>query len=327
MKRREFITLVGSAAATWPLAARAQQALPVVGYIDPASSGLQGERNQDAFRQGLKETGFIEGRNVTVEYYYGESQPDRARAIAADLARRKVAAIASVGGPGMALIAKAATSTIPIIFEVGSNPVQYGLVASLSHPGGNITGVNSLIGELWPKQIDLLAKLLPNSRVFGALITGATATAALVEAATRASAEAVGRKLVVARAATPDEFDAAFATVKSQGAEALVIGASPLALSQADQLAALAARFALPAIYAFREIPRAGGLMSYGIEIGESYHLVGVYTGRVLKGEKPSDLPVVQATRFVLVINLKAAKALGLTVPEALLAITDEVIE
>jgi putative tryptophan/tyrosine transport system substrate-binding protein len=240
----------------------------------------------------------------------------------ADLVRRKVAAIASVGGVTAAQVVKAATSTIPVIFEVGFDPVQDGLVASLSLPGGNLTGVNSIIAELWPKQIDLMAKLLPNSRVFGVLPTG------------RATAErqpwaagSFGRRLVVASAFTPQDFDAAFAALARQGAEALIVGASPLSYSQGDQLADLAARYSLPAIYAFREIPKSGGLMSYGIEIDESLRLVGLYTGRVLKGEKPGDLPVVQPTRFMLAINLKTAKTLGLEIPPTLLALADEVIE
>jgi putative ABC transport system substrate-binding protein len=323
VRRRQFITLLGGAAA-WPLAARAQRpARPVVGFVEPSGPSPE-RRSEAAFRQGLKETGFIEGQNVTVEYRYGENQPDRLREHVADLVRRNVAAIASIGGVGTAQIVKAATSTIPVIFEVGSDPAQNGLVTSLSRPGGNLTGVNSVIGELWPKQIDVMAKLLPSSRLFGVLPTGRLP---VERQPWQQAADAIGRKVVVATALTPQEFEPAFAALARQGAEALIIGASPLSYDQGAQLAALAARYSLPAIYAFREIPKAGGLMSYGIDIDESLRLVGLYTGRVLKGEKPADLPVVQPTRFVLAINLKTAKALGLTVPTSLLAIADEVIE
>jgi putative tryptophan/tyrosine transport system substrate-binding protein len=322
LKRREFITLLGGAA-VWSVVARAQQAaMPVVGYVYPGEGNPQG-RSEAAFRQGLRETGFIAGQNVTIEYRYGENQPDRTRENVADLVRRNVAAIASVGD-GTARIIKAATSTIPIIFESGFDPVQGGLVASLSHPGGNLTGVNSVIAELWSKQLDLMTKLLPGSHVFGVLPTGRSTAE---RQPWQQAAGSIGRKLVVATAFTPQELEPAFAALARQGAEALIIGASPLSYSQGNQLAALAARYSLPAIYGFREIPKAGGLMSYGIEIDESLRLLGVYTGRVLKGEKPGDLPVVQPTRYVLTINLSAAKALGLTVPPTLLAIADEVIE
>jgi ABC-type uncharacterized transport system substrate-binding protein len=325
MKRRDFITLLGGAAA-WPLSARAQQpALPVVGYINPSAGDPRG-RLETAFRQGLGETGFIEGQNVAVEYFYGLDQYDRVREFAADLVRRNVAAIASTGGATTAAIVKAATSKIPVIFEIGSDPVQNGLVASLNRPGGNLTGINSFVADLWPKLFDLLAKLLPSSLVIGILVSGRAQLERLRQEA-QPAADAIGRKVLIATAFTPLELDEAFMALARQGAEALVVGASPLSSSQADRLAALAARYSLPAIYAFREIPEAGGLMSYGIKIEESFHLVGVYTGRILKGEKPADLPVVQPTRFDLVINLKTAKALGLTVPPNLLAIADEVIE
>jgi putative ABC transport system substrate-binding protein len=325
MNRRDLMTLIGGAA-VWPVAAHAQQgAVPVVAYIDPVAPSAQRDIAHAAFERGLKETGFIQGQNIAVEYHYGNSQPERVKEIATNLVRRKVAAIASVGGVPTAQIVKATTSTIPIIFEVGSNPVQDGLVGSLSRPGGNLTGVNSVIGELWPKQLDLMARLLPNAHVFGALFTGGDSPerVRLVQMA----AEAVGRKLVVASAFTPQEFEAGFAALAQQGAEALIIGASPQSVSQPEQLANLAAHYSLPTIYAFREIPKAGGLMSYGIDILESHRLVGVYTGRILKGEKPAELPVVQSARFVLAINLKTAKNLGLTVPPSLLAIADEVIE
>jgi putative ABC transport system substrate-binding protein len=283
-------------------------------------------RSEAAFRQGLRETGFIEGQNVAVEYFYGQDQPDRLREIVADLVKRNVAAIASIGGIPSAAMVKAATSKISIIFEVGSDPTQGGLVASLSHPGGNLTGVNSSLAEIWTKQFDLIAKLLPSSRVFGFLVTG-KATLERLRQEAQPAAETMGRKLLVATAFSPQEFDAAFAELARQGAEALIVGASPLSYSQGNQLATLAARYSPPAIYAFREIPKSGGLISYGINIDESLRLVGLYTGRVVKGEKPGELPVVQPTRFVLAINLKTAKTLGLTVPSSLLAIADEVIE
>ncbi len=325
MNRRDMMALLGGAA-VWPVAARAQQApVPVVAYIDPVAPSAQRDMAHAAFEQGFKETGFIQGQNVTIEYHYGYSQPQRVREIATDLVRRKVAAIASVGGVPTAQIVKAATSTIPIIFEVGFDPVQGGLVASLSRPGGNLTGVNSVIAELWPKQLDLMTKLLPNAHVFGALFTGGSSPerVRLVQTA----AEAVGRKLLVATASTPQEFEAAFAALSQQGAEALIIGASPQSVGQPEQIANLAAHYSLPAIYAFREISKAGGLMSYGIDILESHRLVGVYTGRILKGEKPAELPIVQPARFIMTINLKTAKSLGLTIPPSLLAIADDVIE
>jgi putative ABC transport system substrate-binding protein len=325
MRRRAFITLLGGAAML-PVAARAQQAgMPVVGFVYPAEGDPQGP-GEVAFRQGLRETGFVEGQNVTVEYRYGRNRPDRFQEAVADLVRRNVTAIASIGGVTAARVVKAATSKIPVIFEVGFDPVQDGLVASLSHPGGNLTGVNSVIAELWPKQLELMARLLPSSRVLGLLFTGRP-SAERMPPLMQPAAEAIGRKLALATAFTPQEFDGAFAALARQGAEALVVGASPLSYSEGDRLAASAARYSLPTVYAFREIPRAGGLMSYGIDIDESLRLVGIYTGRVLKGEKPADLPVVQPTNFKFVINLKTARALHLDVPPNLLAIADEVIE
>jgi putative tryptophan/tyrosine transport system substrate-binding protein len=296
------------------------------GWISLPFRGSREGRSEAAFRQGLRETGFIEGQNVAVEYRFGQDQPDRLQRMVIDLVKRNVSVIASNGGVATARIVKAATSKIPIVFEVGFDPVQDGLVASLSHPGGNLTGVNSFIAELWPKQLDLMAQILPSSRVFGLLITGRSQlerTPRLVQPA----AEAIGRKLVIATAFTPQQLDQAFAALMQQGAEAVIVGASPLSYSQGSQLAKLAAHHSLPAIYAFREIPEAGGLMSYGIEIDESVHLVGVYVGRVLKGEKPADLPVVQPTNFEFIINLQTARALDIDVPPSLLAIADEVIE
>jgi putative ABC transport system substrate-binding protein len=324
--RRDFITILGGVAA-WPMAARAQQpALPVIGYL---SLGTPESVTPivAAFRQGLAETGFVEGRNVVVDYRWTED-PARLPDLAADLVRRNVAAIISGGGVLTATTVKAATSTIPVIFEVGNDPVQYGLVASLSRPGGNLTGVNSLIAEAFPKGFELLTKLLPNSRVF-AVVMGPNTPDLIARAKqeAQATADALGRKLLFANPATPQEIDEAVASLVRQGADAIVFRASPLTNGQRERLVALAARYSVPAIYAFREAAEAGGLMSYGVDIRLSFHLVGVYAGRILKGEKPADLPVQQATKFELIINLKTAKTLGIEVPSTLLAIADEVIE
>jgi putative ABC transport system substrate-binding protein len=326
MRRREFIAGLGSAAA-WPPAARAQKAqIPVVGYLSIAGPDPQGHL-EAAFRQGLRETGFIEGQNVVVEYRFAQNQPDRLRELAADLDRQNVAAIVT-SGTRAATIVKAAVSKTPVIFEVGDDPVRNGLVASLSRPGDNLTGVNSLIAEAWPKLLDLIAKLLPNSRVFAILVTGGTANQLeQLKQEAQPAAEAIGRKLLVMTAFTPPELDEVFPSLMRQNADALIVRASPLSNTRREQLVALAARYSIPAIYAFREIAEAGGLMSYGINIKESFRLVGVYVGRILKGEKPADLPVQQATRFEFVVNLKTAKALGLSIPETLLATADEVIE
>jgi putative tryptophan/tyrosine transport system substrate-binding protein len=327
MRRRDFIAGLGSAAA-WPVVARAQQSgLPVIGFISGGS--LENSvRYLTAFRAGLSENGYVESQNVTVEYHWLEGQFDRVPGLVADLVRRRVAVIATPGNPVTALAAKAATATIPIVFGVGDDPVRTGLVASLSRPGGNLTGVNSFIAELWTKHLDLVTQLLPNTHVFGMLATGGTPNQ-LDQLRTEAqpTADAIGRKLLVVTAFTAREIDEAFAALLRQGAEALIIRPSPLTYDRREQLAALAARYSIPAIYPFRENAEAGGLMSYGINIDESMRLVGVYVGRVLKGEKPGDLPVVQPTKFELMINLKTAKTLGLEVPSKLLALADEVIE
>jgi putative ABC transport system substrate-binding protein len=327
MKRRDFIKLLGGAAAGWPLAVQAQQTvMPVVGYLTLGTL----ESNSSivaAFRQGLAESGFVEGRSVAVEYRWTDD-PARLPEIAADLVRRNVAAIISGGGTLTAATIKAATSTIPVIFEVGNDPVQNGLVASFSRPGGNLTGVNSLIGEVWTKEFELITKLLPNSRIFAVVMGPNTPDLiAQVKQEAQRAADALGRNLLLANPTTPQEIDEAVASLVRQGADAIIFRASPLTNSQRERLVALAARYSVPAVYAFREAAEAGGLMSYGINIQESFRLVGVYTGRILKGEKPADLPVQQATKFELVINLKTAKALGLTVPPTLLALADEVIE
>jgi putative ABC transport system substrate-binding protein len=327
VRRRQFIAGLGSAA-VWPLASEAQQAsMPVVGYIhlDRRESH---EPLLAAFRQGLRESGFIEDQNIRVEYRFGEDRGDRIPELATDLIRRNVAVIAATGGTRTAAIVKAGTSTIPIVFEVGADPVRNGLVASLNRPGRNVTGVNSLIADLWTKQLDLLAKLLPNSAAFAVLLTVSTPEQLeqLRQEASRAG-DIIGRRLLVVTAFTPPGLDEVFSRLRLQGADALLVRAGPMPYTQREKFAELAARYAIPAIFPYRENAEAGGLISYGIRIDESFRLVGIYVGRILKGERPSDLPVVQPTKFELVINLKTAKALGLTIPETLLATADELIQ
>jgi putative ABC transport system substrate-binding protein len=326
LQRRTFIAGLAGAAA-WPLAARAQKArIPVVGYLGIAEQDPRGPFLA-AFRQGLRETGFIEGQNVVVEYHFAQNQTERLRELAADLDKRNVAAIITSSTRATTIV-KSAVSKTPIIFEVGDNPVSNGLVDSLSRPGGNLTGVNSLIAEASTKQFELIAKLLPNSRVFAILVSGGTANQLeQLKQQAQPGADAIGRKLLFVTAFAPPELDEVFPWLMRQGADALIVLASPLSNTRREQLVALAARYSVPAIYAFREIAEAGGLMSYGINMKESFRLVGVYTGRILRGEKPADLPVQQATRFEFVINLRTAKALGLTIPETLLATADEVIQ
>jgi putative ABC transport system substrate-binding protein len=326
MRRREFIAGLGTAAAACSLAARAQRAaIPLVGYM---GAGQLAETNLAAFRQGLREVGFIEGQNIAVEYRFAEFRRDLLPEIAADFVRRHVSVIAATGGVPLAAAAKAATSTIPIVFEIGTDPVQAGLVARLNRPGGNITGVNSTIADLWPKLFDLMAKIRPRSRVFGIMFTGIDPN--LMEQVRRdakPAADAIGRRVFFVAASTPQEIDAAFLTLAQQGVEALVVTASSLALAARVQLAVLAARYGIPAVYTFRNNVEAGGLMSYGIKIEESVRLVGEYVGRIIKGERPGDVPIVQPTRYQFAINLKTAKALGLDIPPDVLALADEVIE
>jgi putative ABC transport system substrate-binding protein len=325
MNRRDLIALLGGAAML-PVAAKAQKTMPVIGYLGLGTV----ESNRlivAAFRQGLAEAGFVEGRNVSVEYRWTEN-PARLSELAADLVRQNVATLISGGGNLTAATIKAATTTIPIVFEVGNDPVQMGLVASLSRPGGNLTGVNSLIAEAFPKGLELMTRLLPNGRLM-AVVMGPNTPRQIehMKQEAQAAVDAIGRKVVFANPTTPEEIDEAVASLVRQGADAIIFRASPLTNTQRERLVALAARYSVPAIFAFREAVEAGGLMSYGINIQESFHLVGIYAGRILKGEKPSDLPVQQATKFELAINLKTAKTLGLTVPPSLLAIADEVIE
>jgi putative ABC transport system substrate-binding protein len=326
MQRRQFITGLGSAAA-WPLAARAQQpALPVIGVILTQSADDDYKSITVPFLQGLKETGYVEGQDVTVEYRYAENQIDRLPALAADLVRRRVAVIVAQGNT-VAAVAKAATTTIPIVFAAGFDPVASGLVASLNRPGANVTAIANLAAELAPKQLQLLRGLAPNAAMFGVLADPASPNTQYVVADLQAAARTLGLQLVIANASTDSDLETAFATFSQQHVGAVLVSNSNLYNRRMEQLAALAARHALPAIFPFREYVRAGGLMSYGTSLGYGYHQVGIYTGRILRGERPADLPVQQPTKFDLMINLKTAKALNLTIPETLLATADEVIQ
>jgi putative ABC transport system substrate-binding protein len=326
MKRREFITLLGGAAA-WPLAARAQQrALPVIGYLGAQSADDDSKFLIVPFLQGLKESGYVEGQNVAVEYRYAENQYDRLPALAADLVRRRVAVIVAVDTPA-ALRAKAATTTIPIVFATGGDPVALGLVASLNRPGANVTGSAALVSELSPKQLQLLRDLLPNAALFGVLADPAFQATQSTIAGLQAAARTLGLQLVLVNARTDGDLEPAFASFSQQRVGAVLVGNSSFYVRRIEQLAALAARHALPAIFPFREYALAGGLMSYGGSLGYFYHQSGILTGRILKGEKPADLPVEQATRIELILNLKTAKALGIEFPTGLLVRADEVIE
>ena len=326
MRRREFITLLSGAAA-WPLAARAQQsAALVVGFLNGGSPDGYAHMVA-AFRQGLQESGYVEGQNVAMEYRWAEGHNDRLLAMAADLVRRKVAVIAGTSTTG-ALAAKAATTTIPIVFETGADPVQLGLVASLNRPGGNITGVTQLGEEIVPKRLELLHELVPAAKVVALLVN--PTDPALTKSASRAAlaaAPTLGLELHVLNASSESDFDAVFVSLKELRAGGLVIAPDVLFTSYSEQLAALAVRHKTPAIYEYREFVAAGGLASYSGSIMDAYRLAGVYTGRILKGEKSAALPVQQATKVELIINLKTAKALGITVPLTLLGRADEVIE
>jgi len=327
MKRREFITLLGGAAAAWPLAARAQQpAMPVIGFLSSALPDRDAGRLR-AFRQGLAETGYVEGRNVAIEYRWAEEQNDRLPALAADLVRRQVAVIATAGDVLGAVAAKAATTTIPIVFTTGRDPVEIGLVPSLNRPGGNLTGVATLGAELEPKRLELLHEAIPAATIIGALVNPASRNAELLSRDLRAAARTLGLELHILNAGTEGDFDSVFADLVRLRAGGLVIATDALFISRSEQVAALALRHAVPAIFQFHAFAAAGGLMSYGGSLADLYHRSGVYTGRVLKGEKPADLPVQQSTKAELIINLKTAKALGITFPLPLLGRADEVIE
>jgi ABC-type uncharacterized transport system substrate-binding protein len=326
MKRRDFITLLGGAAAAWPLAARTQPAMPVIGFLS-ALSRQNWARPLSAFLKGLSEAGFVDGRNVSFEYRWAEDQLDRLPTLAADLVDRQVTVIAATGTPA-ALAAKAATTTIPIVFETASDPIQVGLVTSLNRPGANVTGVTQLTVGLVPKQMEFLHELLPTARAMALLINPTNPAVAEIESReVQSAARTLGLELHVLNASTVPDFDMAFANVTRLRADALVIGTDGLFSSHSEQLAALAVRHAVPTVYKGRDFAAAGGLLSYGSDVADSYRLAGVYTGRVLKGDKPADLPVQQATKIELYINLKTAKALGLTVPLTLLGRADEVFE
>jgi putative ABC transport system substrate-binding protein len=327
MKRRKFITLVGGAAVAWPLAARAQQpAMPVIGFLDPRSPDAMADRLR-AFRQGLRDAGYVEGDNVAVEYRWAEGQYDRLSALAAELVRRQVAVI--VAAPtASALAAKSATATIPIVFTVGDNPVKLGLVSSLARPGGNLTGVNFFGIEMVSKRLELLRELIPGVGRLAVLVN--PNNAAFSETTVReveAAARGMGLEVQVFNASTSREIDAAFANLVRERSDAVFVGGDAFFSSRRVQLATLAARYMIPSSFSQRDVTEVGGLMSYGANFRDTYRQVGVYAGRILKGANPAELPVVQSSKFELVINAQTARMLSLTVPASLLAIADEVIE
>jgi putative ABC transport system substrate-binding protein len=325
VRRREFISVLGAAAA-WPLAARAQQqAMPVVGFLNATSPDGYADRLR-GFRQGLKDTGYIEGETVAVEYRWAEDQSDRLPALAADLVRRKVAVLAATS-TSPALAAKAATATIPIVFMVAEDPVRLGLVASLSRPGGNATGINFYTGELTAKRLELLRELVPGATRVAVLVNSANVGTETTLRDVESAARVMGLQMQVVRAGTRQEIDAAFEAFARERPDALFVGLDPFLNSRRVQLAQLATLHRIPAAYSARDIAEVGGLMSYGTNITDAFRQVGVYAGRILKGAKPADLPVVQSSKFDLVINAHTARMLGLTVPDKLLAIADEVIE
>jgi putative tryptophan/tyrosine transport system substrate-binding protein len=325
MKRREFITLLGGAAAAWPLAASAQQpAMPAVGFLNSAPPEAFPDRLR-AFHRGLKDTGFVEGENVAIVYRWGENQIDRLPELAADLVRRRVAVIA-VNTPA-ALPAKAATASIPIVFLLNEDPVRTGLVASLARPGGNLTGVNNVSGELTAKRLELLRELVPSVARVAVIVSPVSFAAETTLRDVEPAARAMGLQTDILNANTSREIDAAFASFVGRRPDALFVASDPLFTSRRVQLANSAARHGLPMISSTREIAEAGGLISYGSNVVDAYRQVGVYVGRILKGAKPEDLPVVQSTKLELVINRQTARILGLTVPDKLLALADEVIE
>jgi putative tryptophan/tyrosine transport system substrate-binding protein len=326
MKRREFIAGLGGAAA-WPLAARAQQAKPVIAFINGGSADAMAAQ-ASGFRKGLGETGYVEGHNVTVEYHWLEGQYDRLPALMADLVRRRVAVIATPGSTPAAIAAKAATAMIPIVFGVAEDPAKTGLVASLARPGGNATGVNFFVGELGAKRLSLLHQLVPKAAHVAVLVNPANATSAeTTSREVQEAARSIGLRILILNASTSREIDAAFASLARERPDALFVAGDAFFLSRRVQFATLASRDRIPAAYADREIVEVGGLMSYGTNLADSFRRIGVYAGSIVKGAKPADLPVVQPTKFEFVINMQTAGALGIEVPPALLATADEVIE
>jgi ABC-type uncharacterized transport system substrate-binding protein len=327
MRRREFIALVGGAAVTWPFAANAQQpAMPVIGFMS-GRSPEDSEHLVAAFRQGLGETGFAEGQNVSIEFRWARGQYDRLPALASELVARRVALLAAVGGDPSAQAAKRTTAVIPIVFGMGADPVETGLVESLGRPGGNLTGYTLITSEMEPKRLGLLNELLPSVPLFGALINPNFAPAARQAQELEAAARTIGKSLFLSKASNDAELSTAFVALLEQRVGAVLVAADPYFDTQRDRIVAFAAKNRLPAMYQFREFAIAGGLISYGPDITDMYHQGGIYAGRILKGAKPADLPVLQPTKFEFVINLKTANALGLTVPPPLLARADEVIE
>jgi putative ABC transport system substrate-binding protein len=326
MRRREFITLVGGAAAAWPLAVRAQQAMPVIGFLRSISI----ERSAHlvtAFRQGLKEAGYIEGQNVAIEYRSAEGQYDQLAALATDLVRRRVNIIVATGGSAPAQAAKAATSAIPIVFTGGGDPVRDGLVASLNQPGGNLTGISLLTTDIGSKRVGLLRELIPNAATIALLLNPKSPEVGPHLQDVQRAASSLGQQIRVLNAANEEEIDSAFAAMARERPDALLLDPDPFLGSRREQIVTLANYHRIPALYDSRELAEAGGLASYGPSHTEPYRLVGIYTGRILKGAKPADLPVIQSTKFELVINLRTAKRIGLEIPPTLLARVDEVIE
>jgi putative ABC transport system substrate-binding protein len=327
MRRRDFIAGIAGSVAAWPLAARAQQpAMPLIGFLS-SLSGSDAASITAAFNQGLSGAGYIDGRNVTLEYRWAEGRYDRLPTLAADLVSRRVAVLAAVSGTPAGLAAKAATTTIPIVFAMGSDPVVHGLVTSLNRPEGNVTGVTFFTAPLATKRLELLRQLAPKATTVGVLVNPDNPPSLLEGRNVPAAAQTIGFRTQVFNASTASQIDDVFAAIAPHPVEGLYVSADPLFFNQRAKVAALAARLVVPAIYADREIAVAGGLISYGASRSDAYRQAGLYTGRILKGDKPGDLPVVFPTRFELVINLKMAKALGLDVPERLLALADEVIE